>query len=66
MPFPGIDEGERFIGSDAVKPCEEGGFFPELANVSPDFQKRVLQNVIGIVMVENDFPNMPVEPLLVF
>jgi hypothetical protein len=57
---------QTLIGGDAVDPGIELRILPEIFNVLMDFDKDLLRNIVGIIMVNNHFTDMPINPLLVY
>ena len=60
-----LQEVQTFIGGDAVDPCEELSILPELFYVLKDLDKYLLCNVIGVIVIDDHFTDMPIDLLLV-
>jgi hypothetical protein len=56
---------ERFIRGNSVEPSIQLAVFSEFVQVSEGFDERVLQHIIGIVMVDYNSTDVPVKSFLV-
>ena len=56
---------DRFVGRDAIHPRVQLAFPFEWINIPEDFDKNILQNIIGIIMRLHYVPDMPIQPLFV-
>jgi hypothetical protein len=56
---------QAFIGRDPVDPGKKLRILTESINVLMDFDKDLLCQIIGIIMVNDHFTYMPIDALLV-
>ena len=65
LPLLFIQEVETFIGRNPINPVEQFRFLPELIQILPDLDKHFLRQIIGIFMVNDHLPYVPIDTFLV-
>ena len=60
-----VEEADTFVGGDAVQPGIQTGFFAEIFETLPGFDEGILEEVVGFVVVDHHFSDMPIQPFLV-
>ncbi len=58
-----VDEGYRLIDGNLVEPCRELCVAAKVVDVGPSLDKRVLQHIVGVVMVNYKPTYVPIQLL---
>ena len=61
----GFEKTQRLVGRDAIDPSEQLTIAFKMGNISIDLYKSVLKHIIGVIVRNHNFSNVPIKPLFI-
>src|SRR5690606_39387245 len=60
-----LEKVKTLVRGNAINPCKQPGIFTKAVDVTMDFNKNFLRNIVGVDVVDHHYPDMPIHPLLI-